>query len=119
MKNQLTREDYIKQCDEDIYSIIILLSLEYSELEKLDNDLFPIEFEVWSETGITESHISNKNYSDNIPQEIVTEIGNYLKELLTFPSEKWSHSEFEKNPFWNTSRKKAKEFVRHLPGSNY
>jgi len=114
MENRLSNKDYQKQCDEDIYSIVILHSLDYSELVKLDGALFPIDFEVWSETGIAKNHISSKNYTNNIPEEIANEIGTYLNHLLSFPSEKWTHIEFENNIFWKESRIKAQKFVKKL-----
>ena len=114
MENRLTNEEYLKQCDEEILSIVILHSLDYSELLKLDTATFPLDFEVWSETRSAESHISYKNYTKNIPEDIVNELGLYLKDLLKFPSEKWTHSEFESNPFWRESRIKAKDFVKRL-----
>ena len=114
MKNRLTHEEYQKQCDEDVYSIVILHSLDYSELLKLDTTIFPIDFEVWSETNRTKSIIASKSYSENIPEEIANEIGDYLTKLLAFPSEKWSHIDFENNVFWKESRIKAKKFVKKL-----
>ena len=114
IENNLTDEAYRKQCDEDIYSIVILHSLEYSELEKLDGPLFPIDFEVWSETSIAENHISCKNYSTKITYEMANDIGKYVKKLISFPSEKWTHSDFESNLFWKESRKTAKELVIKL-----
>lgn len=114
MKNRHADAEYEKQCDEDIYSIVILHSLEYSELVKLDTTMFPIDFEVWSETGQTESIIASRSYSENIPEEIANEIGDYLKELLDFPTEKWSHIDFENDIFWKESRIKAKKFVKKL-----
>jgi len=114
MGGKITNEEYLMQCNEDIYSIVILHSLEYSELLKLDGPLFPIDFEVWSETKIAESHISYKNYTNSIPEEIAIEIGSFLNDLLKLPSEKWTHTEFERNPFWKESRKKANDFVKRL-----
>jgi hypothetical protein len=121
MKNKLSHEEYLIQCDEDILSILILHSLEYAELLKLDTATFPIDFEVWSETKSAESHISYKNYTHKIPEAIALEIGVYLNNLLKFPSEKWTHAEFESNPFWTASRIQAREFVKklHLEGRGY
>ena len=121
MNNKLSQKEYLKQCDDDILSIVILHSLEYAELLKLDGPGFPINFEVLHETGITESHISYGNYTEKIPKDIANDIGMYLKELLDFSSEKWTHSEFESNPFWMASRIKAKSFVKklHLEGRGY
>lgn len=114
MKNSLSNDEYLKQCDEDILGIVVLHSLEYSELIKLDGPLFPIDFEVWSESRTAESHISYKNYTEKISEDIAAEIGLYLNSLLDFPSEKWTHTEFESNPFWEQSRIKAKDFVKRL-----
>lgn len=114
MKNSLSNEEYLKQCDEDILGVVALHSLEYAELLKLDGPLFPIDFEVWSETRNAESHISYNNYTNRIPEEIATEIGKYFKSLLKFPSEKWSYTDFESNPFWRKSRIKANELVKRL-----
>jgi len=114
MENRFTDAEYQKQCDEDVYSIVILHSLDYAELLKLDTATFPIDFEVWSETGRTESIITSKSYSEKISEEIAYEIGDYLKDLLAFPSEKWSHIDFENNIFWKESRIRAKKFVKKL-----
>ena len=114
MRGKITNEEYLKQCNEDIYSIVILHSLEYSELLKLDGPLFPMDFEVWSETNLAKSHILNKNYTNSIPEEIAIEIGSFLNDLLKLPSEKWTYTEFETNPFWKESRVKAKGFVKRL-----
>lgn len=113
-KNKFTRLDYLNQCDEVILSIIVLHSLDYSELIKLDSPLFPINFEVWSETMEAESYISYNNFTDAIPKDIALEIGVYLKSILSFSSDKWTHTEFESNPFWEKSRIKAREFVSKL-----
>ncbi len=121
MTNELTNDEYLKQCDDDILSIVILHSLDYSELLKLDTAVFPIDFEVWSETQRTLNIISSQSYTNAIPKSIIHEIDIFLKHLLNLPSDKWTHTEFESNPFWKNSRKKAKDLVSklNLEGKNY
>ena len=118
MENKITNEEYLNQCNEDILSIVILHSLDYSELSKLDSPLFPIDFEVFNETKNAESHISHKNYTNDIPENIANEIGVFLNRLLKFPYKKWTHIEFEMNTFWKESRIIAKEFVKILKLEN-
>jgi hypothetical protein len=114
MKDSLSNDEYLRQCDEAIFGVLVLHSLEYSELIKLDGPLFPIDFEVWSETREAESHITYKNYTEKISEDIAAEIGLYLNSLLDLPSEKWTYTEFESNPFWERSRSKANDLVKRL-----
>lgn len=114
MNEEYTEEQKRQDAYKDICDIIILHSLSFEELLKLDGPLFPIDFEVWAETESVLCDMNYKHYEGLLDEDIASEIKVYLESLLKLSSKYWTHSEFENNPFWEKSRVKAQEFVSKL-----